>query len=128
MSSTPPPVLRHENDVAEEAWNDARGRLSFRTLIDGDKTATTALTFGTATIAPGDWLSLHRHAQPEIYYILSGTGVMKIDGVRHDVSAGMGIFIPGDAEHGITNAGTDTLSFLYAFAVNGFSEVVYRFS
>jgi mannose-6-phosphate isomerase-like protein (cupin superfamily) len=126
--STTPPVLRHENDVAEESWNDARGRLSFRTLIDGDKTATTALTFGTATLRFGQWLSPHRHAQPEIYYILSGSGALTIDGVRHDVSAGTGIFIPGNAEHGIKNTGFFPLKFLYAFAVDGFSEVVYVFS
>jgi len=122
------PVLRREDDVAEETWNDARGRLSFRTLIDGDETATTSLTFGTATLKSGEWLSLHRHAQPEIYFILSGSGAMTIDGVHHDVSAGTGIFIPGNAEHGISNAGPDTLKFLYAFAVDGFSEVVYIFS
>jgi mannose-6-phosphate isomerase-like protein (cupin superfamily) len=122
------PVLRREADVSEESWNDARGRLSFRTLIDGDETATTALTFGTATLKPGEWLALHRHAPPEIYFILSGSGAMTIDGERHDVSAGTGIFIPGNAEHGISNAGPETLKFLYAFAVNGFSEVVYVFS
>jgi mannose-6-phosphate isomerase-like protein (cupin superfamily) len=123
-----PPVLRQESDVAEETWNDTRGRLSFRTLIDGDETATTCLTFGTATLAAGGWLSPHRHAQPEIYYVLSGSGALTIDGVRHDVSAGTGIFIPGNAEHGISNAGSTPLKFLYAFAVDGFSEVVYVFS
>lgn len=126
--SSPLPVFRHETDVAEESWTDARGRLSFRTLIDGDETASTALTFGTATLAPGDWLALHRHAQPEIYFILSGSGVMTIDGVRREVSSGTGIFIPGNAEHGISNVASTPLKFLYAFAVNGFSEVVYVFS
>jgi oxalate decarboxylase/phosphoglucose isomerase-like protein (cupin superfamily) len=48
--------------------------------------------------------------------------------VRHNVSAGTGIFIPGNAEHGIKNIGFFTLKFLYAFAVDGFSEVVYVFS
>ncbi len=122
------PVLRHEDEATEETWDDARGRLSFRTLIDGDETPTKELTFGTATLEAGKWLALHRHAQPEIYYILSGAGQMTIDGVRHKVSAGTGIFIPGNAEHGINNEGPATLKFLYAFAVDGFSEVVYVFS
>jgi mannose-6-phosphate isomerase-like protein (cupin superfamily) len=122
------PVLRREDEVAEESWNDARGRLSFRTLIDGDETPTDALTFGTATLKHGEWLAPHRHAQPEIYFILSGSGAMTIDGVRHEVSSGTGIFIPGNAEHGISNLGPYPLKFLYAFAVNGFSEVVYVFS
>lgn len=126
--STTPPVFRHESDIAAESWDDHRGRLSFRTLIDGDKTTTNALTFGTATLKRGEWLSPHRHLQPEIYYILSGTGTMTVDGVRHRVTAGTGIFIPGNAEHGIANAGFFQLKFLYAFAVDGFSEVVYVFS
>ncbi len=125
---SPLPVLRTENDVTAEAWDDARGRLSFKTLIDGDETPTTALTFGTATLESGGWLSPHRHAQPEIYYILSGSGVMTIDGTRHEVTAGTGIFIPGNAEHGIANAASTPLKFLYAFAVDGFSEVHYVFS
>jgi oxalate decarboxylase/phosphoglucose isomerase-like protein (cupin superfamily) len=53
---------------------------------------------------------------------------LTIGGVRHDVQAGTGVFIPGNAEHGIVNAGTEPLKFLYAFAVNGFSEVTYIFS
>lgn len=122
------PVLRREEDVAEESWNDARGRLSFRTLIDGDVTATNALTFGTATLRFEEWLAPHRHAQPEIYFILSGTGGMTIDGVYYEVTSGTGIFIPGNAEHGIRNIGPYPLKFLYAFAVDGFSEVVYVFS
>ncbi len=122
------PVLRREDEAAEETWDDARGRLSFRTLIDGDETPTNDLTFGTATLKAGEWLALHRHAQPEIYYILAGEGQMTIDGMSYDVAAGTGIFIPGNAEHGIKNEGPATLKFLYAFAVNGFSEVVYVFS
>ena len=123
------PVVRTENEVAAEVWNDARGRLSFKTLIDGDIAKTAALTFGTATLEAGDWLSPHRHAQPEIYYILSGSGVMTIDGADHHVTAGAGIFIPSNAEHGIKNVETAApLKFLYAFAVDGFSEVVYIFS
>src|SRR5262245_51708416 len=127
MAETKPVVL-HEDEALEETWNDARGRVSFRTLIDGDDTPTVEITFGTATLEPGEWLALHRHAQPEIYYILAGEGQLTIDGVRHNVSAGTGIFIPGNAEHGIRNEGPATLKFLYAFAVNGFSEVVYVFS
>lgn len=122
------PVFQTENDVTAEAWSDARGRLSFKTLIDGDVTATTALTFGTATLESGDWLSPHRHTQAEIYYILSGSGTMTIDGVRHEVATGTGIFIPGNAEHGILNDGPAPLKFLYAFAVDSFSEVHYVFS
>lgn len=127
MNSTLP-VLRQEDNVAEVTWHDQRGNLSFKSLIDGDETSTSKLTFGTATFGPSGYLAPHRHAQPEIYYILSGTGVATIDGIHYDVRAGTGIFIPGNAEHSIANAGTAQLKMLYAFAVDRFSEVAYVFS
>lgn len=127
MNSTLP-VMRQEDNVTEVTWDDQRGNLSFKSLIDGDETATSKLTFGTATFGASGYLAPHRHAQPEIYYILAGTGVVTIDGVRHDVSAETGIFIPGNAEHSIANTGTAQLKILYAFAVDRFSEVAYVFS
>jgi quercetin dioxygenase-like cupin family protein len=122
------PVLRREADVAEVTWDDQRGRVSFRSLIDGDETATSHLTFGTAILEPGGSLAPHRHPPAEIYYILAGSAVMTIDGARYDASAGTGIFIPGNAEHGIVNASQQTVKFLYAFAVDRFSDVAYKFT
>jgi quercetin dioxygenase-like cupin family protein len=122
------PVLRRETDVPEVTWNDKRGHVSFRSLIDGDETASSHLTFGTSTLAPGGYLAPHRHPPAEIYYILAGNAVLTIDGVRHNVEAGTGIFIPGNAEHGIVNASSMTVKFLYAFAVDRFSDVAYTFT
>jgi quercetin dioxygenase-like cupin family protein len=122
------PVLRLEDTLAQVQWDDERGKLSFKTLIDGDQTPTTSLTLGTATLPPGGHLALHRHAQPEIYYVLSGTGDVTIDGVRHTVQSGASIFIPGNAEHGLENTGPGPMKFLYAFAADRFSDVVYVFS
>jgi len=55
--------------------------------------------------------------------------VVRIDGAEHEVAGGDVVFIPGDAEHGIWNVdGERELKWLYCFAVDGFGEVVYRFS
>jgi quercetin dioxygenase-like cupin family protein len=122
------PVLRREADVPEVTWNDKRGQVAFRSLIDGDETVSSHLTFGTSTLAPGGYLAPHRHPPAEIYYILAGNAVLTIDGVRHNVEAGTGIFIPGNEEHGIVNASSMTVKFLYAFAVDRFSDVAYTFT
>lgn len=122
------PVLRQEDNVAEVRWDDRRGRLGFKSLIDGDETQSADLTFGTATFGPDGYLAPHRHPPAEIYYILVGSGIVTIDGARYEVSAGTGIFIPGNAEHSIANSGTGPLKMLYAFAVNRFSEVSYVFT
>lgn len=60
---------------------------------------------------------------------MSGRGIVRIDGVEHEVADGDVVFIPGDAEHGVWNLDAEQeLKWLYAFAVDGFGEVNYRFS
>jgi len=61
--------------------------------------------------------------------VIAGRGVVVIDGAEHGVSAGDVVYIPGDAEHGVWNvSASEELRWLYCFAVDGFGEVVYRFS
>ena len=70
---------------------------------------------------------VHRHAQTEAYYILSGEGIVTIDGVDHPVRAGSVVYLPGDCAHGATNTGEETLRLLYVFAADSFDEIEYRF-
>jgi mannose-6-phosphate isomerase-like protein (cupin superfamily) len=118
-----------EKDAPASAWDDVeRGKVSWRTLFSGDITPSEAFTGGVAEVEPGTPLQLHRHVQPEIYFILSGAGVVVIDGVEHVIEPNMGVFIPGNAQHGIRNTGKDTLRLFYCFAVDRFDEVIYDFS
>lgn len=86
------------------------------------------MSSGIATCPPNGSLSLHRHKQPEIYYILSGTGEIEIDGERTSVSKDMAIWIPGDAEHGVFCGEGEELRWFYVFPEGNFEDVVYRFS
>ena len=121
------PIILHDAD-SEAGWDDeVHGCVQWRTLFSADSTSTEAITAGIAEIMPGDQLKVHHHAQAEIYYILNGSGDATIDGKKHFVNVGTAIFIPGNAAHGIQNTGRTTLRFLYAFAVDSFSEVEYVF-
>ena len=123
------PLVISESDVARDSWDDTtKGVLGFRTLFSGGTTATRALTAGIADLNGGDWLGLHRHTPAEIYYVLEGHGTVTLDGDDYPVSAGTAVYIPGDTEHGIRNAGPAPLRFFYAFAVDSFDDVTYRFS
>jgi quercetin dioxygenase-like cupin family protein len=86
------------------------------------------MTGGVATVAPGGFLALHRHAPPEIYFILEGEGCMSLDGRERPIKAGDGVFIPGNVEHGVRNEGSATLRILYVFPVDSFDEIKYVFS
>lgn len=84
---------------------------------------------GVAEMEPGATtdLRVHRHAQAEAYYILSGQGVVTIDGHEHAVRAGSAVFVPGNAEHGVVNTGSDIMRLLYVFPADSFADIEYQF-
>ena len=123
------PFAVHEADAPPDGWDDpVRGRLRWRTLFSKGATPSEGMTCGVAEFRPGEWLGLHRHAPPEIYYVFAGAGLMSLDGREIPVKAGSAVFIPGMAEHGIRQTGNETLRLFYAFPVNWFDDVEYLFS
>ena len=120
----------HEQGVDREGWDDAiRGKVEWSTLLSGDRSPTSQLTLGVAELGPGQPAPFlpHRHAQAEAYYVLSGEGVVHLDGVEHAVRAGSSVFIPGGVWHGARNSGSGELRLLYVFAADSFSDVHYDF-
>ena len=105
------------------------GPIRFRALISGDRSPTGRLTVGVAEIAPGPnpGMKIHRHAHPEIYYILEGQGVITIEGKEYPVRRGTAVFIPGGADHETQNIGNDLFRFLYIFPADSFDEIEYEF-
>jgi mannose-6-phosphate isomerase-like protein (cupin superfamily) len=123
-------VVVQESDVPVEGWNDpVRGRITWRTLLSGDRTRTDLMTLGVTEVGPGqpNPFNQHRHAQAEIYYVIAGTGIVTIDGVEYALRSGSSVFVPGNVWHGARNTGTDVLRLLYVFATDSFSDVKYEF-
>jgi quercetin dioxygenase-like cupin family protein len=117
-----------EDDIESETWSDPiRGDVGFRTVFGGDVT-TAEFTVGVADLEAGGWLGQHRHDPAEIYYVVSGHGIVSIDGQEQEVRAGAVVYIPGNSEHGIRNTGSGRLHFFYAFAVGSFEEIEYQFT
>jgi mannose-6-phosphate isomerase-like protein (cupin superfamily) len=123
------PLVIEEADAPRDGWDDqVRGRLRWRTLFSQGLTETAGMTCGVTELKPGDWLGLHRHAPPEVYYVFAGAGILSLEGREIPVSAGSAAFIPGMAEHGIRQTGDDVLRLFYAFPVDSFDGVDYLFS
>ena len=123
------PLAVKEADAPQDGWDDpVRGRLRWRTLFSQGLTPTSGMTCGVTELGRGDWLGLHRHAPPEIYYVFAGAGIVSLDGREINVSAGSAVFIPGMAEHGIRQTGDDLLRLFYGFPVNSFDSVEYLFT
>ncbi len=123
-------VVLHEQDCPLESWSESRDRVVWRTLFSGDRTPTEGLTVGVAELAPtGEREVLtHRHAPPEVYYVLAGQGVVFVDEEQHALRPGSVVFVPADAEHAAANTGAEPLRLLYVFPTDSFDEVEYHFS
>lgn len=130
QSPTSPIILDTQacaQHAPESFTEPLRGNTTWHTLLSAPNTPTSSLSAGVAVCPSNGTLALHRHRQAEIYYILSGTGEVEIEGKRQRVSQGMVLWIPGDAEHGVFCGGDETLKWLYIFPEGSFENVIYRF-
>ena len=128
MTSTKPTIIHEPAQPFEQTIDLPGGRTHWKTLLSADRTPTNAMTVGITEIEPSEdkQFFLHQHAQPEVYHILAGHGVVKISGEEYAVQPGSLVFIPGDAPHGLRNTGSEVLRLLYVFAVDSLEQVVYK--
>ncbi|HVP98157.1 MAG TPA: cupin domain-containing protein [Roseiarcus sp.] len=100
------PLVHDEASIALDGWDDpVRGRIRWCTLFFKGGTPTDGITCGVAEDGAGDCLGLHRHAPPEIYYVIAGEGIVTLNGEETPVKAGSAVFIPAMAEHGVRQTG-----------------------
>jgi mannose-6-phosphate isomerase-like protein (cupin superfamily) len=110
-----------------ERWIDpGMGSITWQTLFSKDITPTDSITCGIAHIAPGDGLSLHRHPHAEVYFGISGSGTIVVEGQAFTIAPGVALFVPGNALHSVPESKT-AFSWLYVFAADSFADVPYTF-
>lgn len=74
-------------------------------LVPGVRT----LCLGIVEVDPGCSTPLHSHNCEEVYYILEGVGEVEVDGVRHPVEAGDGVYLREGVKHRMINRGETSL-------------------
>ncbi|HEX4131949.1 MAG TPA: cupin domain-containing protein [Pirellulales bacterium] len=84
-----------------------------RELLAHRNSAIRKQSLAEARVAPGTTTTPHYHPQTEeIYYLVEGTGCMRIGDEVREVGPGDAIAIPPGLVHQITNTGRETLRFL----------------
>ncbi len=70
------------------------------------------LVFRKRAFKPGSAIGYHEQKEDEIYYVLSGHGVMTVDGNSFDVTPGTAVLTRPGSSHGLKQAGTEDLVLL----------------
>ena len=70
------------------------------------------LVFRKRAFKPGSGVGLHEQKEDEIYYVLSGRGVMTLDGKPVDVGPGTAVLTRPGSSHGLKQVGTEDLVLL----------------
>ncbi len=132
----PLPLKIQEDEVDWEYIEGEEGRnnvIRWKTFLGGssaDSTTATsptqAITMGICEVPPGARLDAHYHAEHEVYYVQDGFGEVLLGEKVIAVKPGSCIFVPRDLTHGIKNQGASTLSLLWIFPTDTWSEVEYH--
>jgi mannose-6-phosphate isomerase-like protein (cupin superfamily) len=84
---------------------------TIRSLLDLSNAPVRNQSLAEATLSVGSETERHYHRlSEEFYYILSGSGLMEVDGIENEVVSGDTILIPAGAWHQIR--ATEPLEFL----------------
>lgn len=110
-------IVQHDAEVAKEepGTHNGGGRTvgySFFGSVPNLK-----LVFRKRALKPGSGIGLHEQKEDEIYYVLSGTGVMTLDGKTVDVTPGTAVLTRTGSSHSLKQTGAEDLVILINYEV-----------
>jgi mannose-6-phosphate isomerase-like protein (cupin superfamily) len=103
-------IIKSLANVADIAAGDA-SRL--KELLHPDKEPLDiGYSLAHAVVKRGERTLPHRLASSEVYFVLQGRGLIRVDAEVAEVEAGQAVYIPPGAVQSIENTGPDDLAFL----------------
>lgn len=103
-------ILEHDADVKREgpAPHNGPGRSTGYGFFE-KANPPFKLAFRKRVLHPGAAIGYHLQKEDEVYYILSGTGIMQMNGNEFVVKAGDGILTRPGSSHGLKQTGKEDL-------------------
>jgi mannose-6-phosphate isomerase-like protein (cupin superfamily) len=110
-------VLQHDQDVAKEEPGTHNGGGKTIGYSFFDKTPGLRFVFRKRALKPGSAIGYHEQKEDEVYYVLSGKGVMTIDDKPFDIGPGAAILTRPGSSHGLRPTGEEDLVILIAYEI-----------
>ncbi len=105
-------IVVHENEAEADRFEAPHKRV-IRHLAAPWNIGTKNVWVGTSSVEPGSSSNEHSHVdQEEIFYCVSGSGKIRVDGEECRVEAGDLVYAPPGSRHQLVNDGTETFKLL----------------
>jgi mannose-6-phosphate isomerase-like protein (cupin superfamily) len=102
-------VLERDKEVARNEPGTHKGGGETIGYSFFAKTPNLKLVFRKRTFKPGSAIGYHEQKEDEIYYVLSGRGMMQMNGKEFEVGPGDAILTRPGSSHGLKQMGTEDL-------------------
>lgn len=110
-------VIEHDAEVAvtEPGTHNGGGQTTGYSFFK--KVPNLKLVFRKRALKPGSGIGLHEQKEDEIYYVLSGKGVMTLDGKPVDVTPGTAVLTRTGSSHSLKQVGSEDLVIMINYEV-----------
>ena len=112
---TPGYILERDAEVKKEGPGPHNGPGRSTGYSFFDKVASFKCVFRKRVLHPGAAIGYHPQKEDEVYYILSGTGIMQMNGKEFPVQAGDAILTLPGSSHGLKQTGKDDLALMISY-------------
>ena len=110
-------IVQHDADIAknEPGTHDGGGQTIGYSFFD--KTPGMKFVFRKRALHPGAGVGHHEQHEDEVYYVLSGKGVMTVDGTPVDMTPGTAVLTRPGSSHSLKQIGSDDLVVLISYEI-----------
>jgi mannose-6-phosphate isomerase-like protein (cupin superfamily) len=110
-------IVQHDAEIAknEPGTHDGGGQTIGYSFFD--KAPGMKFVFRKRALHPGAGVGLHEQHEDEVYYVLSGNGVMTVDDKPVDMTPGTAVLTRPGSWHSLKQAGREDLVVLIAYEI-----------
>lgn len=110
-----PSLVEHDADVAVRQGGPHEGLGESTGYVFFDSAEDLRFSFRKRVLHPGATIGPHPHNKDEVYYIISGKGLMTIDGVDFEVGPGDAMLTRVGSSHALVQQGDEDLVLIVVF-------------
>jgi mannose-6-phosphate isomerase-like protein (cupin superfamily) len=110
-------IIQHDADIQkpEPGTHNGGGQTIGYSFFD--KTPGMHFVFRKRVFKPGSGVGYHEQHEDEVYYVLSGRGVMTLDDKPVEIGPGTAVLTRPGSSHGLKQAGPDDLVVLISYEI-----------